>query len=117
MKSTSLWSLLIVLFAIAAAIFAFADADAQLRPAVVLAFLLICPGMMLVRFIGLREPVFEWALALALSLTVDAIVAGILLYSGRWSPSSAFVILLSLTVGGVLAGETFGVLTRRRKVQ
>lgn len=117
MKLPSLWSLLIVLFAVAAAIFAFAAADAQLRPAVVLAFLLICPGMMLVRFIHLREPVFEWALALALSLTVDAIVAGILLYAGRWSPTSAFMILVGLTVGGVLADETLGYLTRRRKVQ
>ncbi len=106
MKSSSLWSLLIVLFAMAAGIFAFADTDSQIRPAVVLGFLVICPGMMLVRFIRLREPVFEWVLALALSLAVDAIVAGILLYAGRWSPTTAFVILLSLTVVGALANET-----------
>jgi hypothetical protein len=117
MKSTSLWSLMIVLFAIAAGIFAFADTDAQVRPAVVLGFLLICPGMMLVRFIRLREPVLEWVLAPALSLAVDAIVAGILLYAGRWSPTSAFVVLLGLTVVGVLAHETFGFLTCRRKIQ
>jgi uncharacterized membrane protein len=117
MKSSSLWSLLIVLFAMVAGIFAFAVADSQIRSVVVLGFLVICPGMMLVRFIRLREPVFEWVLALALSLAVDAIVAGILLYAGRWSPTSAFVILLSLTVVGALANETIGILSRRRTVQ
>jgi hypothetical protein len=116
MKSSSLWSLLIVLFAIAAGIFAFAGTDTQIRSAIVLGFLVICPGMMLVRLIRLREPLFEWVLALALSLAVDAIVAGILLYAGRWSPTSAFVILLGLTVVGALANETIGFLGRRRTV-
>jgi hypothetical protein len=116
MKSSSLWSLLIVLFAIAAGIFAFAVTDTQVRSAVVLGFLVICPGMMLVRFIRLREPLFEWVLALALSLAVDAIVVGILLYAGRWSPTSAFVILLGLTVVGALAYETVDFLSRRRTV-
>jgi hypothetical protein len=116
-KSNSLWSLLIVLFALVAGIFAFAVADTRIRSAVVLGFLIICPGMMLVRFINLREPLFEWVLALALSLAVDAIVAGILLYTGRWSPTSAFVILLGLTVVGALANETIGFLGRRRTVQ
>src|SRR6266481_3795517 len=105
MNSTSLWPLIILLFAIAAGIFTFVDTDAQLRPAIVLGFLLICPGMMLVRFIRLREPILEWVLSVALSLAVDTAVAGILLYVGRWSPTGAFVILLGLTVVGVLAQE------------
>lgn len=116
MKSISPWAWAIVLSAVAAGLVTLVADDANVRVVFVLWFLLICPGMMLVRFFRLDEPALEWVLAIALSLAVDAFVAGILLYSSRWSPSVAFAILLALTVGGVFAQELHAVRIQRRKL-
>lgn len=116
-KSVLLWPVIIILSAAAASLVALVPTGAFARPVVVLWFLLICPGMMLVRFFHLREPVLEWALAVALSLVIDTVVAGILLYAGRWSPGGAFALVLGLTVAGALAQELNAVLMPRRKAR
>ncbi len=116
-RSVSLWPTIIILSAVAAGLVTFIPTGPFLRLVVVLWFLLICPGMMLVRFFQLREPLLEWVLAVALSLAADTIVAGILLYAGRWSPGDAFALLLGLTVAGALAQELNTVLTPRRKAR
>lgn len=56
--------------------------------------------MTLVRFLRLSEPAVEWTLALTLSLSIDAIVAGIQLYAGLWSPTGTLDILICLCLGG-----------------
>lgn len=117
MRAISPWTIVIVLSAAAAGVLTLVPAAAPVRPAAVLWFLFVCPGMMLVRFLRLREPLFEWVLAVALSLTVDAILGGVALYAGGWSPPLVFAILLSLTVGGALAQELNAHLTRRRMSQ
>jgi len=58
--------------------------------------------MALVRFFRLEELVVEWILALALSFAIDAIVAGILLYAGRWSPTGTLGILMGISLGGAI---------------
>lgn len=113
MRAISAWTIVIVLSAAAAGVVMLVPLAAPARLAAVLWFLVVCPGMMLVRFIRLREPLFEWVLAIALSLAVDAIIGGVALYVGRWSPSLVFAILLSLTVGGALAQELNAHLARR----
>ena len=117
MRSVSPWPVTIVISSAAAGFVTFVDTDARVRSVIVLWFLLVCPGMVLMRFVHLREPIFEWTLAVALSLAVDALVAGILLYAGRWSPPGAFAILLGLTVGGTLLREMNAFLTQRRKLR
>ncbi|HET7093592.1 MAG TPA: hypothetical protein VFI22_08950, partial [Thermomicrobiales bacterium] len=71
-----------------------------LRLAVILWFLFVCPGMALVRLLDLKDRVAAWTLAVALSLALDAIVAGALLYAGLWSPPAAFAILTGISVAG-----------------
>jgi hypothetical protein len=115
MKSISPWTLTIIVSAVAAVLVVLVPSDGQLRIVFILWFLLICPGMMLVRFLHLGEPLLEWVVALALSIAADSFVAGLLLYSGRWSTSSAFVILLATTTGGVLLQELNAIRTQRRK--
>ncbi len=73
-----------------------------IRPFLILVFLLVCPGLTVVRFLQLHEVIIEWLLALALSITIDAFVAGILLYSGRWSPIHIFIVLLSFCLVGAM---------------
>jgi hypothetical protein len=58
--------------------------------------------MSLVRFLRLKEPVAEWTLAIALSFAIDAFVAAIFLYVGRWSPLGILSLLIVLTLGGAL---------------
>lgn len=117
MRSVSPWSAIIIFSAAAAGVLALVPAAAAVRPAIVLWFLFVCPGMMLVRFLSLHEPLLEWVLAVALSLAVDTIIATILLYAGWWSPPIVFAILLSLTVGGTLVQELTAARARRRMAQ
>lgn len=95
-----LWQAIIILSAFATALFAFLFPVTPLRPFIVMWFLFICPGMMLVRFLRLNEPVVEWVLALALSLALDAIVSGFVLYAEKWSPVAILVIILGLSLAG-----------------
>jgi hypothetical protein len=115
MKSVSPWTLTIILSAVVAVLVMLVPGDGQLRVVFVLWFLLVCPGMMLVRFIHLGEPLLEWVVAIALSFAIDTFVAGVLLYSGRWSTSSAFAILVAITTGGVLLQELNAIRIQRRK--
>jgi len=64
-------------------------------------FLLICPGMTVVRFFRLAEIVIEWMLAIALSFAIDACIAGIILYAGWWSPSRILSVLIGFCLIGV----------------
>ncbi|HEX9130663.1 MAG TPA: hypothetical protein VF844_00075 [Ktedonobacteraceae bacterium] len=101
-----LWQAIIILSAVAAALFTFMFPPTPLRPVVVMWFLFICPGMMLVRFLRLNELVVEWVLALALSLALDAIVSGIVLYAGKWSPVAILGIIIGLSLAGAITQLT-----------
>src|SRR6266516_769312 len=97
-----LWPAIIVLSTVATGLVTFVITDIAVRPFIVLWFLFVCPGMALVRFFRLEELVVEWILALALSFAIDAIVAGILLYAGRWSPTGTLGILMGISLGGAI---------------
>ena len=103
-----LWPIILILSAIAAGLVTFVLPAISVRPIIVIWFLFICPGMVLVRFLRLKEPVVEWTLALALSFSIDAIMAGIQLYAGRWSPTETLVILISLCIGGAIMQIAMG---------
>src|SRR6266487_3042451 len=97
-----LWPTIIIFSTIVVGFVNFISTDIVVRPIVVMWFLFVCPGMVVIRFLRLKEPVVEWALALALSFSIDAIVAGIQLYAGGWSPGITLVILMSLCLGGAI---------------
>ena len=97
-----LWPMVIIFSALAGGLVNFVFPDLPGRPIILLWFLCVCPGMMLIRFFDLKEPVTEWTLAIALSLAIDAAVAGIQMYSGHWSPPIALVIIIGICIIGVL---------------
>jgi hypothetical protein len=101
-----LWPVIIIFSAIATALFTFMFPETPLHPIVVMWFLFICPGMMLVRFLRLNELVVEWVLALALSLALDAIVSGIVLYTAKWSPVAILDIIIGLSLAGAITQLT-----------
>ncbi len=101
-RSNLLWPTIIILSAIAAGLVYFVFTDTAIRPIIVFWFLFVCPGMMVVRFLRLKEHVVEWTLAIALSFAIDALVAGIQLYAGKWSPAGALTILMILCLCGAI---------------
>lgn len=96
------WPTTIVLSTIAAGLVTFVFPGTMLRPALLMWFLFVCPGMTVVRFFRLSETVIEWTLALALSFAIDSFIAGILLYAGWWSPPRILSILIVFCDIGVM---------------
>ena len=101
-RSNLLWPTIFIFSAVAAGLVYFVFTDTLVRPAVIFWFLFVCPGMIVVRFLRLKEPIVEWTLALALSFAIDAIVAAIQLYAGKWSPTDTLTILIGLSLCGAI---------------
>ena len=72
LRPNVLWPIILMLSALAAGLVNVVFTDIAGRPLIVFWFLFICPGMVLVRFLRLKEPVAEWTLAIALSFAIDA---------------------------------------------
>lgn len=100
--SALIWPIIIFLSTIAAGLVTFVITDTTVRPFVIMWFLFVCPGMAFVGFLRVEEPIVEWVLALALSFTIDASVAAILLYAGRWSPTAILQIVMGICIVGAL---------------
>jgi hypothetical protein len=92
-----LWSVAILGSAVAAAVGSLAPPGEPLRMLVESWFLLVCPGMAIVRLLRLQDGLAEWCLAVALSLTLDALVPDVMVYAGVWSPDAALASLVVLS--------------------
>jgi hypothetical protein len=100
--STWFYLTMLMLSIDAAGLVTFVFSGIVVRPVIIMWFLFVCPGMTVVRFFQLNEVVIEWLLALALSIAIDAFIAGILLYTGWWSPIHIFIILISFCLIGAM---------------
>jgi hypothetical protein len=85
-QRAAIWPAVIIGSAIAAAVFAFAVPESPVRPFVVVWFVLVCPGMALVRMLRLADPLLELATGIALGIALELLVVVLALYSGVWSP-------------------------------
>ena len=103
MRSSWIWPAIITVSALAAGLVNFVIPAVAGRPIIVMWFLFVCPGMVLVRFLRLDEPITQWTLAIALSLSIDAFVAGLQLYVGKWLPAGTLEILIGFCLVGVFA--------------
>jgi len=101
------WPVTLIYSSIAAGLVTVVFPGTMLRPALIMWFLFICPGMAVARFFQFNETVIEWTLALALSIAIDAFVAGILLYAGWWSPLRILTILIVFCNIGALMQLVF----------
>jgi hypothetical protein len=73
---------------------------APVGPALVLWFFLLCPGMAVVRLLGLKDHLTELTLAVALSIALDLIVAETMVLSNLWSPRGALWTLVGVSICG-----------------
>ena len=88
------WPFILIISTLSVGLVTFIFTDVGGRPVIVMWFLFACPGMAVIRFFHLNDIVTEWGLALALSFSIDAIVAGIFLYAGMWSPNLILSVLM-----------------------
>jgi len=79
-------------------------ASAPVRPAVTTWFLLVCPGMALIRLLPARGALTRLVLALATSLGLETLVATTLLEARAWSPSAVLSVLIAITLGAAALG-------------
>jgi hypothetical protein len=78
-------------------------APAPLRPAVVLVFLAVGPGLALVGLLGLDDPLEELLLIVGTSLVLDLLVAEALVLAGAWSVEACIPALMAIAIGGAIA--------------
>lgn len=103
------WTGLVIPLSAAAILVALTGADGALRTLIVVSFLGFCPGLVLMRLLGLRfDPVVDAGYAVATSIAIGGIAAGIGLYAGEWRPNGIVGILgvLSLSVAVAAATRT-----------
>jgi hypothetical protein len=112
MRWSLAWLLASSLWGTLAALTVVFRANPAYRAPIVLAFVLVCPGLALVRVLGIRALTAQLSLGVALSLALDVLVPAGLLYAGVWSPSAALLILVGLTV----AVAAFDVLARTLRI-
>ncbi len=93
------WRWVAILLAVLANVGYFADLAAPTRQLTILPFLLMGPGIALIRLARIRGVIPALVLAVALSLALDTLVAEAMLYTA-WSPGAALVVLSIATLLG-----------------
>ena len=99
-RATWYWPLALFLGSAAACVAVAYGGSSTLRALVVLGFLALCPGMAVVRVIGVGDGWAQLSLGLALSLTLDTVVAGLLALMDTWSPTAGLIILAAISIAG-----------------
>jgi hypothetical protein len=94
------WPIMILISVGVVIFFTFVNPGTPVQGIAVLWFVALCPGMSLVPLLKLDHFLIEVTLAIALSLSIDAIVVGIFLYSGYWSPPAMLWVLIALSLLG-----------------
>jgi len=75
------------------------------RVAATFGFVLVCPGMALVRFLRRSDPLEEFVAGLAVSISL-AITVTVFMATGRWwHPGVAMAVLAAVTTGAVVVLE------------
>jgi hypothetical protein len=101
-----LWPIIIICFAVAALLAMLVFPGLMVRPLLIFLFIFICPGMAVVRFLHLKEVIDKFALATALSFSIDGLVAGIYLYTNHWSPADILITLAIISIVAVIVELT-----------
>lgn len=77
------------------------DIGGPLQGIVGLWFLLACPGLAITGVFQIPEKLPRWVLVIAISITVDILVAEAMIYAGRWSRADGFYVITLITLAGL----------------
>lgn len=106
MTAATRWLLLVVASSVAAVLAADAATGDARSMVPLLWFLAVIPGLPYVRMLrNTHEPVALWIAALGLSLAMDALVAEALLYTERYTATTAVVVLAAVACLGAVIGR------------
>jgi hypothetical protein len=85
-NNRSFWPVVLVAGAVTAPAVSLLLRHSPIRSVLVLAFLLVCPGMAVVRRLRLASGAMELLLAVVMSLAIETALALLMLYAHLWSP-------------------------------
>ena len=103
MRYSWIWTVVLLVTVLAVLLVAFAFPASALRPAVLMWFLLFCPGIALLRILDLTShPVVATTLAIGMSIALDGVFASVLMYMGTWSPYLILMVMVWFTLACVL---------------
>lgn len=95
---------ILVLGSVAAAGLALgAEVGGPVQAILALWLLLACPGLAITGLFQIPERLPRLVMVLAVSLTVDILAAEAILYTGKWSPADAYLVIAAITTVGVAA--------------
>jgi hypothetical protein len=97
------WPVVLLASCAAVAVTTFVWPSSPARALVTTWFLLVCPGMSMLRVILRRDRLTLWVLAVATSLALETLLAEAMLETGIWSPRAILGLLLAFTIGGSVA--------------
>ncbi len=96
------WPILIILSAIIAGIFAWANSGSPLRPILLFLFMMFIPGLAFTRLFNFGSILTEIVLAVALSFGISTVLAEFMVFAHLWSPNAGLGILVVISVIGAL---------------
>ena len=76
--------------------------QSPLRGTLTFWFMLVCPGMAFIRLLHLREAIFEWVLAVALSIALGTMLAEVAVVNQWWSPVVIGILLAVVSLFGAV---------------
>jgi hypothetical protein len=91
-----LWPMGCFGFGLTTVTFVYLDMPEPVRGVAVALYLLVCPGLSLVRLIQLDDRLEELVLAVAISMAASTAVPLIMLYSHAWSPRVGLLLLVAI---------------------
>jgi hypothetical protein len=98
--AVAIWPLVLFASCLAVAITTYGWTSSPLRPLVTTWFLLVCPGLALMRLLPRRGAVTLFVLAIATSVSLETIVAEAMLETSIWSPRAALAVFIAVTLAG-----------------
>ena len=107
-RRTALRQVLAPGWAVLACVLVAAQAPAGVRAPVVIVFLCVVPGTALVGLVNPDSFAVELSLAIALSVALSGLTAGVLAYAHLWSPTAVVVIVAAISLAGGLRDVRLG---------
>ena len=107
-RRTALRQVLAPGWAVLACVLVAAQAPAGVRAPVVIVFLCVVPGTALVGLVNPDSFAVELSLAIALSVALSGLTAGVLAYAHLWSPTAVVVIVAAISLAGGLRDVGLG---------
>lgn len=78
------------------------DIDSPVRGVVTLLFFMTCPGLSLVPLLSIEDGLMEATSVVALSLSVNTLIATGMVYFGSWSLMLGLLLSVGLTIVGIM---------------